>query len=381
VSYYLLTGSLPSFNPATRYTDFPKAYFSKKSDIFIKEVHMNDTGFKSFITFEKSTYFKKIFVSPKSLGQVDEHGEDAFRASKIKEGRKLMIFEPIDLGILNPIIQLFIPLKKVYEIEILNNGYSNYQIYNIESIDIDSDGKQELIVHWLDYGGGSGGTYISAVLCVSDGQYKVVDFFPVPEPITKDSVREREELLADKSNFDGEDDFNDSRKSLLELKQYLSQHNVEYSSNGYVDYITNNQHDFKINGNKTRLSLSSYHTDNYYKFMQTGNTGGFRLVTAQSFGDGSCHFCPQSWAITSFSFVGKKFVPDGEFMPTKIDKKIGWSIQDVHGYTFSSVSGLISYMLLPPWLEMQDRDDAIMKSKLGSVVTNYVEKKLLKSQQ
>lgn len=72
-------------------------------------------------------------------------------------------------------------------------------------------------------------------------------------------------------------------------------------------------------------------------------------------------------------------MPDLEFKPIKIDKKIGWSINEIHGYTTSSIMGLISYMLMPPWLELEDRDDAIMKYRVKSAVDDYFDKMFQKT--
>lgn len=377
--YFIFTGSLPSFNTETRYRDFAKIDFIRKSDIYFKEVDASGTGFKSFVAFEKSSYFKKIFVSPKSLDQIEQHVKDASKAKKINEGKKFAIYKPIDLSVFSQIIQLFMPYKKVFEMELQDQGGSHYQIYSIENLDIDNDGKQELIVQWLDYPGGSGGNFISAVICEIAGEYKVVDFFPVLTPITEESLRWRVQQIADKKNYDGENDYKAAKQSLLDIKQFISQNEEDFKKDGYLNYAETEYFNFKINGKKTKLPLSSYHTDNFFKFVQLKDGGGCRLISAQSLRDVEGHYAPQSWALTSFSFVGKKFIPDFEFEPIKIDKKIGWSIMEVHGYTTSSFAGLISYMLLPPWLEMQDRSDAIMKARTVSVVTDYFDKKLSKS--
>jgi hypothetical protein len=375
IIYFVFTGSFPSFNTETRYRDFAKINFTRKSDIYFKEVDTNGTGFKSYIAFEKSSYFKKVFISPTSKENIEKHVKDAFKARDQHEGKKLAIYKPIDLGILNPLIQLLIPFKKVFDVEIQDQKGSHYKIFNVESLDIDNDGKQEVIVHWLDYAGGSGGNFISAIISENNGEFKIVDFYPVFTPITSKDVHWRKEQLTDKNNFENENDYNKSKQSFLELKQFILQDEEEFRKGGYLNYVETEEYVFRVNGKKIKMALSSYHTDNFFGFLPLKGDGGYRLVSAQSFHDVDGHYEAQSWALTSFRLVGKKFVPDFEFEPTKVDKKVGWSIIEVHGYTTSSYFGLISYMLLPPWLEMQDRGDAIMKARLASVVTDYFGKK------
>ena len=88
--YYLATGSLPSFDPEKRNMDFAKIYFNKKSDLYFKEVDLAGTGVKNYIVFEKSDYFKKVFVSPKD-GNVERHVKNAMSSLYQKDGTRLVM--------------------------------------------------------------------------------------------------------------------------------------------------------------------------------------------------------------------------------------------------------------------------------------------------
>lgn len=373
--YYLATGSLPSFDPETRNMDFAKIYFNKKSDLYFKEVDLAGTGVKNYIVFEKSDYFKKVFVSPKD-GNVERHVKNAMSSLRQKDGTRLVILKPIDIRILNPIIQLFLPLKKVYDIE-YDDSEDYYRVYDVDVSDIDNDGKQELIVHWLFYGGGSGGTFFTTIIGNSNGETKILDFYPSMEPFTKNIVRgekknlEYGKLFGYDLKVDDNDEDRKMHKELIEAINSNPRTKKLIEKRGYLLIPNAIDTSLIINGKKINIEIPIYHTDSYYRMISISDKNNI-LSSFQTFEDGDCHFCTQSWSITTYKFIGKKFVLDESMTPRKVSKQNGWTLPNVHGYTMSPTDGLISYMMFPSWLGMDDTNDARHKFRKDSVAEKYV---------
>lgn len=278
----------------------------------------------SIVVFQKDPYFDAVFRIPDDVERV-------LATEELPYDNRLIVLEPIDLGIFTPVAAFVWPFIKTHEIGIRqprfpNNGDSAFgipRLWDILASDLDNDGCEEIIVYWMNYGGGISATVFPLVLNFADPDRIAYETFP---------------LLT-------EDDGDDGTVSLFQPGDYV----------------------FHINGDEVSLPCTRYDTDCYWNISDLDSDSAPELLVAFPQDNGEYHYGPQSWIIAGFSYAGRRFVPEPHMAPFVVPKSEGYGLPEMHGYSFIPDFGMIFYMWMPSWMELESQAKGLTKARGESV--------------
>ena len=324
IIFFLRTGQLPALSKAARSTQIISSYFSTKQDVVVRSANIRSTGEPVVFAFQKDPYFESVFDMPEDFQVVFEDEDSPY-------DNRLLILEPIQLGIFTPIVEFVWPLMKTYEISIhgvsdpddTDRVFGIPRIWDADAMDLDNDGLQELIVYWMNYAGGSGAAIYPIVLNFNEPKQVSNETFPF-------IMRE-----------DSDEQFTLTRPR---------------------DYI------FLINGKKTNIPCQRYNTDCFWDFRDIDSDGLVELVVSLPQDDWEYHYGEQSWLISAFSYSGRRFIPEPDYSPFIVPKSFGVGLPEMHGYSFVPAFGQINYMWLPSWMELRSQERGLTKARNQSVV-------------
>lgn len=359
-------------------------YFDRKADLYIREIHLSASGNKTYIVFEKDDELKHSLSPlyafkgfPADQNKEKERKEFVDKLQKLKykkSDNKLLILAPIDIGFI-PKFMSPILFKTVFELKPVGSTAENMPLYDIDIRDLDGDGTSELIATWV-FLGGSGGTQVPVVIGEDNGNFKVFDGFPLREIITAKSVEDEKRLLAHAEHmFSTESEKLEFDRDLKRKTTLIDMNKEVFKQYGHLIYEPEEHCQFKCNGKIVSLPVNSIHTDIFSQLVDINDDGKIELVMAYPHRDGDCHFCPQSWTVIAYKFIGKKFVEDPNIDFLYINKSSGIGLNNVHGYQRASLMGVISYFLAPSWLNVPEHDDARNKARYDSIIIQNLQRK------
>lgn len=337
VLFFIRTGQLPALSKSVRSSQIISSYFSTMRPVVVRSVNIRSTGTSAFLAFQKDPYFEVVFDLPDDLNEI-------FNAEELPYDNRLLIFEPIQLGIFTPIVEFVWPLMKTYEISIKSASETDEndmafgvpRIWDSDAKDLDNDGLQELIIYWMDYGGGSSAAIYPIVLNFSDPRKVSSETFPF--------VIQEE---------------NSKRFALVCPKDYV----------------------FLINGKTANMQCMCYSSDCFWDFRNIDSDSAVELVLSIPQDDWEYHYGEQSWIISVFSYTGKRFIPEPDYSPFLIPKSFGLGLPEMHGYSFVPAYGQISFMWLPSWLELRSQDGGLTKARSQSIVWKLLKERHINQSQ
>jgi hypothetical protein len=324
IFYLVKTGEFPSLSLHKREIQFIESYYSRKSDVVTRYANLYGTGEVSLITFEKDKFFNIIFQPFKLLENPDMTIFSNFN-------NQVIILDKTDLGILNPFLSFIYPFKKILEIRPEPDSLlENNRLYDVEIIDLDADNKDELIITWLDYFGGSGGTMIKMIV--------------------------------------GFQDKNPYLESLLPYNLFLDTENdsLEIAPLDTISFI--------LNKKKIIKALPLIHTDNYLCLKNIDDDPKIEIINAAPCWDWKCHYCPQTWLLSEYQLTNKKVNLDPVFSLEVIPKADSIGLSQMHGFLFVPLAGEIYYNWAPSWLTIDDPKVAYYKQRVESPIFKYIKK-------
>ncbi len=391
--FRLRNGEFPSFDETTRYRQIAKGYLDTRENVVIRQGRLRPPGPASIVVFPQDEYLRGIFA-----GDVLEALEQR-RASRGEN--RLIVLEQANYGVLNPLLGFFFPLRKEFEVS-LDLSQESPRIFDAQVLDLDGDGADEVLVTWLEYGGGSGGNLVVGIVASVDGQYQFVDFIPSHRLITPGLLRQLRRGLGETAQLverlkgmvasesrrqrATQAAAMDPREVLASLEEGLPRQREHLTSDSATfarARLGNPALEILLvpetvstavvqNSQREQRMLPWLHTDVFFKFENVDRDEAVEVVAAYPAGDGECHWCPQSWAIVTYQLLGKKLVPDPDLKMIWIPRSRGLGLAAVHGYSGAPSMGEIFPFWAPSWLELPSGAYAAVKARAQSAIVDTV---------
>lgn len=239
----------------------------------------------------------------------------------------------------------------------------SFSISDVVIDDVDGDDKDEVIVTYLDYGGGSGGIKYSAIIEIVDGELKISsgypDFFNIEFSRVLRAL-ERYSGLNDEKYADyqtlrtilGESDTIRAFKEGLE-EGHLSPEVVHDQIVHLQEMIQTYPDTLYDISNKKHYSLYRRYTDDYAAFHKIGDI----RVFAEAFYivDDEAHWAPHLWRLMGFRYNDGRWISDrningNTFNGVWLDEDQKFTLNEVFGTRpEQGHMGLAFSFLNPKW--------------------------------
>ena len=223
-----------------------------------------------------------------------------------------------------------------------------FMISNASAMDVDFDNKDEVIVNYLDYYGGSGGTKFSAIYELIDDSLIInqgfpdlldVEFSHFLQAIYKYSgidnpnyhnyklLESTIDMLTNIYKVDSFDKLSLLSRPLTFEKAFpiLSKINFELDTMSFIE----------IDSRKT-INMVTRHTDNFSEFVNIN--GKYVFLDSFYIYDENCHWCPHSWRIMSFIYRNGRWISDRNINGDYFD---GIWLNEKKQYTLNEIFGTV----------------------------------------
>jgi len=327
--FVVRTRKFPSLSRAKRRYQILKSYFPLPGQLVVKKAFVRRfTHTPSWIVFQRDPYYNKL-ITMEGLrnDNMDEFFDATFALEKQKFDNRVLVFEDSDFGILTSLISFFWPVNKVFEMV----GPDEIRLMGIDLFDLDNDDSQEMIIYWLTYSGGSGGTFYPVVVKFNDDDNNTYTYFPMLKPVT--DVNRIEEIKP--------------------REFYL-----------------------KVNGTPKHFFISQIHTDDFWFFEKDAKENKHKLLFAYAQPDADYHYGPRSWYVISYKFHGGVFIIDSDtFPPFLFQKGKGKeiSIKEMHGYERVLPTGQLFPLWSRAWKTLDTNDQPLNDMRKNSALFDVLE--------
>ncbi|WP_454253739.1 hypothetical protein [Pseudomonas sp. Marseille-Q7302] len=197
-----------------------------------------------------------------------------------------------------------------------------FMISNVYIDDIDEDKKDEIIIDYLSYAGGSGGTKWSIIAEIIDGEIKISSGYP--QMLNIDSAKFAQ-AVALYSGIDGTRPRDEKNLKLtLEKEKSLGNISIEQkivllreikNSNLFIENLFSASQQIKMQTDPffelqsgVEYKLYSRHTDDYKTFINIDSKRIF--VEGFYVSDSKCHWCGHHWRIMAFYYDNGRWISD-----------------------------------------------------------------------
>ena len=305
------TGELPSPFISIRRNQIVSNEFSRERDVEVRTVSFRGAAQPpTWLAFERDRFCASLFGFEEDFERTLDLMDASF-------DNRLLLFDEVDVGEFSPVLALTLPIARSMELA----WPEGPRLLDATALDLDADGNDELLAYWLDYFGGSGGSIFPLVIRIDSRGNPGFETLPYYE---------------------------------------------RRATPGSYTLFDPTMQTLQINGREAFVPINSHLTDVFWEFRQLDGDAPLELVMAYPEGDWDCHYCPQTWIVGTFQFLGGKFSPDADFPPFELPKEEGFGLPEIHGYTFVPPTGQIFFMWHPTWLDLDDAEEAIIKARRRS---------------
>lgn len=275
--YLMNTGKLPSNYSNRRIAAVVQAKLGSQYDAKILQANLTGYGDESLI----------IFANDKQVSDPD------ICSGNVKNPPVMEIYEKRD----HILFDFSIPYKKVFDFRPIVKDSTQLWLYNYQVLDLDNDGRDEVILQMMATACGSGGTIYNFIFSNVDGEYKLIESLP-PVGYTPNCSNTK----------------------------CINETNAEWFAG--KDIVINST-------NKQEFNVYSTTNDHYLSFNDIDKDGKPEFIFAHpnKMWDDECHHCPHIWLIGVYKYNGKEFIIDnnwnsGLFYQTKdkidLDAALGY---------------------------------------------------------
>ncbi|MGD9715994.1 MAG: hypothetical protein AB7U26_02830 [Sulfuricurvum sp.] len=388
-------GNIPIFKNDIRIVNIIKSKFPADYDVTIKKGDLVGLGENFYVAYGNKHYVKKLFAIGWSevekiekyknevnypivkIFYVDDSGifqyihmPDFFLEFKVKE---LYTYKPIVLS-----SEDNIDIHSTNAIEIMKNEYqksfsgtSLFYLSDLKILDIDDDGKDEIVATWISYAGGSGGTKFSTIMEFIDGKIKLSSGYPdfmdyrfssIYYAIVKNtgmiphSKYNPAKLKNKLKKFVFYIDKNIEEYHLFEQKNNFKEDLWRLSDLYYTEFPSSDAIFYNIANEKEieKNAISFRHTDIYSNFLKYDNKVVF--VEAFYLDDDECHWCQHEWMLLSFIYKDGRWLSDRNVNGNGLNAQFlnsekKYTLHDIHG-TYElpgNIMGLAWNFISPDW--------------------------------
>lgn len=246
---------------------------------------------------------------------------------------------------------------------------ATFMINSVKILDIDDDNKDEIIVTYLSYSGGSGGIKYSIIIQLVDDKLSVTSGYPEVLDIEfskflhsiskfggfENPLDRNEKILRHVLNiFSSIYEIDSVKRELIE-RQILPENRLAtilleskqsrpFDTTTLLDYYT-----------KQKVSVTTRHTDDFSEFVNID--GNILYIDSYYVEDNDCHWCPHYWRLMSFLCKDGRWISDRNvngdyFVGLWLDEKKVFTINEVFGtYPDQGIAGIAHSFLNSDWTE------------------------------